>query len=83
MKPLSEWIEDELRKPETEVKSSWDEFALGVHTGFRVGFVDAMRRVTDELATREAAERERANENVKELDRYAGEVLDEKEGGTE
>lgn len=81
MKPLSEWIEDELRKPETEVKSSWDEFGLGVHTGFRVGFVDAMNKVLAELKAREDAERERVNENVNALDDLAGHVLDEKEGG--
>ena len=81
MKPLSEWIEDEMRKPETEVKSSWDEFGLGVHTGFRVGFVDAMRKVLAEIKAREEAERERVNENVNVLDGYAGKLLEEKEGG--
>ena len=78
MKPLREWIEehrDDYSIPTPEVTFDHES---GIHMGWSL----AMDRVLKELKAREDAERERVNENVKALDSLAGEILDEKEGGS-
>ncbi len=45
------------------------------------GVHEVLNGVLRELKAREDAERERVNQNTAALDRLAGEVLDEKEGG--
>lgn len=76
MKPLREWIQVERAKwldtPICEPKND---------PGCRAGWLNALDHVLKELKAREEAERERVNENVNALNRYAGDLLDKKEGG--
>ncbi len=83
MKPLGEWIRDRLAEIPRPTPPKVRSLSWNYESGMRDGYFNALSEVLKELKVREDAERERVNENVKELDRYAGEVLDEKEGGTE
>lgn len=78
MKPLREWIENEINKV---IESPlWDSDCAKERARMN-GRTLGMKMVLDELKAREEAERERVNENVNALDSLAGETLIEKEGG--
>ena len=77
MRPLREWILDKLEK----VAVAGSEHHSDYTRGYRDGCAEVLHSVLHELKARGDAERERVNENVKALDGYVGELLEEKEGG--
>lgn len=80
MKSLREWLQEELDKA---LHAEAAGVCMGIESRYWFGYGKAIDAVLKELNAREDAERERVNENTIALDRYAGEVLQEKEGGAE
>lgn len=80
MKPLREWIREQLVPLSKMIRNELTHLSGHYDAGWRDGYAVAMQEMLNELKFREDAERERVNENLNALDRYAGEALKDKEG---